>query len=349
MSWFDTTQIGRIQLELTNYCNAFCPQCDRAELISQYDKWTKRATNNLNNNHITLQNVKDWFGPYEWDNLRFIHYCGNVDEPTINPEMIEITKWLQTICNPNTTINIASNGGTRNKAFWQELGEISANSRINVTFGIDGLEDTNHIYRKNVNWEKLQENFRTFIKAGGNAFWQFIVFDHNKHQLDEIKQRLDNEGFKGLKLLQSNRLDIPGQKEVNIVKKVKVPKWHNTTNGDKMDGKSVKKLRDEGKTLSCVKCPAKLKSKNTAFHKEYGNIYISARGYVTPCCWMGNPTELIKLWDSNSNIDPKLHNLYDNNLDDIINGNWWNHIDSQMQDYKLCVMKCKELQGDTHI
>ena len=57
MSWFDTTQIGRIQLELTNYCNAFCPQCDRAELISQYDKWTKRATNNLNNNHITLQNV----------------------------------------------------------------------------------------------------------------------------------------------------------------------------------------------------------------------------------------------------------------------------------------------------
>lgn len=175
------------------------------------------------------------------------------------------------------------------------------------------------------------------------------MFDHNKHQLDEVKQRLDSEGFKGLKLLQSNRLDIPGQKEVNIVKKVKVPKWHDTTDGDKMDGKSVKKLRDKGETLSCVKCPAKLKSKNTAFHEEHGNIYISAKGYVTPCCWMGNPTELIKLWDSNSNIDPKLHNLYDNNLDNIINGNWWNHIDSQMQDYKLCVMKCKELQGDTHI
>ena len=37
------------------------------------------------------------------------------------------------------------------------------------------------------------------------------------------------------------------------------------------------------------------------------------------------------------------------NLDNIINGNWWTHIDSQMQDYKLCVMKCKDLQGDTHI
>lgn len=351
MSWFDTTQIGRIQLELTNYCNAFCPQCDRAELISQYDKWTKRATNNLNNNHITLQNVKDWFGRYKWDNLQFVNYCGNVDEPTINPEIIEITKWFNNILGDrNIAINIASNGGTRNEAFWQELGELSAaNPRIRVTFGIDGLEDTNHIYRKNVNWDILQKNFRAYIGAGGNASWQFIVFDHNKHQLEEIKQRLDSEGFKGLKLLQSNRLDIPGQKEVNIVKKVKVPKWYDTTNGDNMAGKSVKNLRDKGETLSCVKCPAKLKSKNTAFHEEHGNIYVSALGYVTPCCWMGNPTELIKLWDSNPNTDPKLHNLYNTNLDNIINGNWWTHIDSQMQDYKLCVMKCKDLQGDTHI
>jgi hypothetical protein len=116
-----------------------------------------------------------------------------------------------------------------------------------------------------------------------------------------------------------------------------------------MAGKSVKNLRDKGETLSCVKCPAKLKSKNTAFHEEHGNIYVSALGYVTPCCWMGNPTELIKLWDSNPNTDPKLHNLYNTNLDNIINGNWWTHIDSQMQDYKLCVMKCKDLQGDTHI
>ena len=34
--WFETSQIGRIQIELTNYCNAACPQCDRYE---QYVDW----------------------------------------------------------------------------------------------------------------------------------------------------------------------------------------------------------------------------------------------------------------------------------------------------------------------
>ena len=63
---------------------------------------------------------------------------------------------------------------------------------------------------------------------------------------------------------------------------------------------------------------------------------------------MGNPRELINLWKT-TNIDKKEHNIHYNNLQDIINGKWFSHIDNQMQDYKLCVKKCKDLSGDLHL
>ena len=76
-------------------------------------------------------------------------------------------------------------------------------------FGIDGLEDTNHIYRRGVKWERLQDNFREYIKAGGDADWQFIPFSWNKHQLDAARELATKEGFDKFTILDSVR----GEKE----------------------------------------------------------------------------------------------------------------------------------------
>ena len=46
-------------------------------------------------------------------------------------------------------------------------------------FAIDGLEDTNHIYRRNTDWVKIVQNATAYIAAGGRAEWDFIVFAHN--------------------------------------------------------------------------------------------------------------------------------------------------------------------------
>ena len=59
-----------------------------------------------------------------------------------------------------------------------------------VVFGIDGLEDTSHIYRVNTSFKKVIENAEAFIKQGGLGTWQFIVFKHNVHQLESAKMSL---------------------------------------------------------------------------------------------------------------------------------------------------------------
>jgi hypothetical protein len=58
-----------------------------------------------------------------------------------------------------------------------------------IDFGIDGLEDTLHLYRKNCDYHRVIENAQSFINAGGRAQWNFIVFKHNQHKVEEVQQR----------------------------------------------------------------------------------------------------------------------------------------------------------------
>ena len=203
-NWFKIENIGLIQLEISNYCNAACPLCDREE---------DNAKGYLNNSYLTIDKLKKWFN-YDFKNLNMVHFCGAYDEPTIHPDFLKIIKFF--ISKNPDTISIATNGGTKNKQFWNELGCITSNTRIEVTFGIDGLNDTNHIYRQNIKWRKLEENFQTFIKAGGEAVWQFILFEHNKHQLEEAKIRSKEEGFNRFRIVESSRDETQTIKTVKL-------------------------------------------------------------------------------------------------------------------------------------
>ena len=227
MSWpVEAKNIKKIQMEISNYCNARCPQCAR-ELI--FDGKIQPKHIGINDNFITLEQFKSWFDKDNWENLLLLDFCGNYDEPTTNPDLIDIVKWIMSYKGFNSylKVNISTNGGTRNKEFWKELAEISSanispggTKRVQVNWGIDGLEDTNHIYRVNVKWDKLQENFRTFIKHGGRAIWQFIYFSHNEHQDEEARQRSIDEGFEGMKWRGTK-----GRGAVEKVKQASTPKF----------------------------------------------------------------------------------------------------------------------------
>ena len=56
-----------------------------------------------------------------------------------------------------------------------------AKAKVKVTFGIDGLQDTNHLYRISTNFDKIIKNAKAFIDAGGFAKWHMLVFEHNEH------------------------------------------------------------------------------------------------------------------------------------------------------------------------
>ena len=100
MMWANEGNIGRLQLEITNYCNAACPQCERNYMIQLQNEndEARREWNTvdydveLNNTYLSIGDIKKTFLPDRWTHLDEIVFCGNVDEPVINPDVIEIIK-----------------------------------------------------------------------------------------------------------------------------------------------------------------------------------------------------------------------------------------------------------------
>lgn len=181
---FDLTKVKRLHMETSNVCNASCPLCGRTTLFSD----------NKNTTSLTLDKVKSTFDDNFIRNLDAMYMCGNHGDPAAAPETIDIFTYFRRV-NPNISMSIHSNGGLRSKKWWGELGSILSRGTDRCYFGIDGLRDTNHIYRVNTDFDKIMENVKSFIGGGGKANWDFLVFEHNEHQVEDARHLSKELGF----------------------------------------------------------------------------------------------------------------------------------------------------------
>ena len=182
MSYITIDNINGINAELSNYCNAACPMCARFNFKLELRKDV------TNTSHTSLNLIKDKIGSTIIKRLKRFYSCGTYGDGSMNPECLEIYEHLRK--NNNTCqLELFTNGGARNLEFWAELAKIG----VEVLFHIDGLEDTNHLYRRNVKWDKLMANAQSYIQAGGKAGWHMFSFKHNQHQITklDLKEVLD--------------------------------------------------------------------------------------------------------------------------------------------------------------
>ena len=68
---------------------------------------------------------------------------------------------------PELKIELHTNGGIGSTETWKQLASLVHFSR----FGIDGLEETNHLYRRGVKWSSLMNNINMFI----HRYIKFII------------------------------------------------------------------------------------------------------------------------------------------------------------------------------
>jgi MoaA/NifB/PqqE/SkfB family radical SAM enzyme len=189
------------EIELTNYCNAFCGACDR------------NIRGGSINSSLRLKHMDEnvWKSLISADNLKYIkeiHFDGNFGDAIMHPKLIEFLDYLADV-KTNLTIKLSTNGGARDKMFWKNLAQsLNKFDYHYVQFAIDGLEDTNHIYRRGVLWNKLLENVKTFIENNGYAQWRAIVFDHNKHQLSKMAETAKTLGFSKFKTYRNRETPI---------------------------------------------------------------------------------------------------------------------------------------------
>lgn len=180
-------QIRQMHIELSSRCNAACPGCPRNVMGGYTVPW-------LDKKEWNITDFKKVFSEELIARCRFILFCGNYGDPGTNKDLLEILKYVKS-CNWDGMLRIHTNGGMRTPAFWEKVAGILNPQRDSVIFSIDGLEDTNHVYRRLVDWDKLKANFTAYIAAGGNATWEYLVFGHNQHQIEEAKRLSEEWGF----------------------------------------------------------------------------------------------------------------------------------------------------------
>ena len=181
--------IKSVHLEVSTLCNSICPWCPR------YVDFSPNVNPNITLGTYTLEQFKRNFPIDFIKQLNMWTFAGDYGDPCTCTELPQILNYIDMI-NPDCAIQINTNGGMRKKEYWYSIGELfRKNKKRYVIFSVDGLDDTNHIYRRNVKWHKVMSNMRTYSNTHARGIWEFLKFKHNEHQQDKARQLAEELNF----------------------------------------------------------------------------------------------------------------------------------------------------------
>ena len=332
---FDYNIIDEYQIEITSLCNAACPQCPRNNLGEDVNPYMP-LTN-------ISREVLDKAFPIELvQRIRQVFFCGSYGDPIAHADFLDILKDFRKK-SPTVWLYIHTNGGIRNTKWWAELAQV-LNGYGKIDFGIDGLADTNHIYRKNVKFDRLIENVKAFIGAGGKAQWNYIVFEHNEHQVEQARQLSIDLGFGSFLPRNTGRFFHHAQlEEMNSwPSKDYVLRPPNNINFRNKSMLNLIKLKEEYSTMqeyfdtTEIKCDSLLGNK----------VIISAEGLVLPCNFFTHNlydarfrdgslpgANSLSFVDGKNQIDSIVEyygkdnlNINSRSLEEIFSNGFWQHI-----------------------
>lgn len=337
-----------LELELTTKCNASCPQCSR-------NYYGGAVWHSLPLIELNLNWIREKFSAEFLSTLKQIRLVGTYGDPCLAKEFIPIVKWLKSCT--QAQLFISTNGSLRTVNWWKELAN-SLSDQDRVVFGIDGLEDTNHLYRRGTNWKKIISNLSVFNQQGGKSIWQYIVFQHNQHQVEQAREFSKTLGCYGFAIKTTNRfinkkhekidqqpvLD-KNEKIVYWLKLPTLPAYQNIGYEKYQDAVSTHGTYENYLKHTTISCEA-LKNKY---------LSVSAEGLVLPCSWLQD-----RLYGHEAESHPdrqKLFNLIDQtggkekinlnytNIKDIINGNFFKSLQQSWTNenrLERCASMCGE-------
>lgn len=334
--------VKTVQAEISSYCNAACPQCPR-------NVFGGNTISELPLNKWSISDFDYIFPVSLQQQLTTFYFCGTYGDPMTNNNIGHMCQSLRSN-NPHINIGIHTNGSIGHTDLYLELA-----STVNfIAFGIDGLEDTNHVYRRKTKWDKIIEKASAFISAGGYAIWDFIVFEHNEHQVDQARQLSKQLGFKEFCIKKTGRFlnrlhefndhqDVQGPSGT-IDYTIKLPTNQAYVNNAYSDISDMPKLQFTQYLSKCeIQCNA----------DKIKELYIGADGFVFPCGWLHDRLYGPEVKDHKDHATIKTlmnqiggwqqANIFYNSLQHIVDTGWFQIItDTWHNDQRLerCAMMC---------
>jgi len=348
---YKSKDIRQVHLEITQVCQAACPMCDRNENGGKDNR-------HITNAELSLEDCKKIFSIEFISQLNGMYMCGNLGDPIVAKDTLEVFRYFREH-NPNMWLSMNTNAGARDTTWWTELANIF-NNKGAVIFSVDGLADTNHLYRQNVKWSIVENSMRSFINAGGRARWDYIIFEHNQHQVEEAEQLANEWGCEKFIKKKTGRF-FSSAKSVG-------KEEHQAQNRKGQQTVTLKKPKEEFLNTALAKEQLLIKQYGSMLDyydkcsikckvKDEGNIFITAEGLLMPCCWTAGRMykwwledyKQEQIWDFIDRAGGKEGiDVINNNLEYVINNNGilqdiensWNIASLKEGKLGVCSNKC---------
>lgn len=320
-------EITQIEFGVTSKCNAACPLCAR-QLIG-----TSNIDPNIIQSDLSFENFKiitEGLG----SNSKNINadFCGTTGDIIAHPDAENIIKYASTYYKE---ANLHTNGSAKSVSFWQNIAKLK---NVHVIFSIDGLSDTNHLYRINTNFDTIIKNAKIFIDAGGYAIWKFIKFSHNEHQVDKAKELAKELGFKKFQSIASTRWILP---KVDIKKDSYKNKINKTAVQTQLSPAS-----ESNKIKSAWYRDFSYKEINCRTIAD-NYLYIDENAKLWPCChfhshYAASRPAFINYWKKIENLyGNNFNSLLNNTVDDLLNHEYFQeYLKNSFKDSKEVCYRC---------
>jgi len=302
---YKISDIKQVHIEITQRCQAACSMCDRNINGGEVNP-------HLDMSELKLSDIKNIFKPSFIKQLQAVQFCGNHGDPIVAEDTLEIIEYLRKH-NPTMWISMNTNAGARDEKWWSKLAKTIGRNG-NVIFSVDGLKDTNHLYRQNVQWDIVQRSMKAFIAAGGRARWDFLIFEHNQHQVDEAEELSQTMGFEKFVAKKTGRF-ITANSEKKEQHQAVDRKGNKTAELKKPDEKYQNAAIKQYDTVKAKHGSMDAYYDSAEIHckvKDEGNLFITAEGLALPCCWTAG--RMYKWWNAN----PKTEQIW--NFVDAVGG-----------------------------
>ena len=174
-----------LEIELTTKCTLGCPACPRNDPMSSKEDWDV--------GHLDTDIAKSFADD---PNERSYLFVGCFGDPIYHPDFIDIVKYY---IDRNKRVTIHTNGSFKKQKWWDELASLNWTTKQKFTFSVDGLEDTNHIYRIRADWKSIMTGMKTMGSLPEHRKpwleWKMLVFPYNEHQVAEAEQLANDIGM----------------------------------------------------------------------------------------------------------------------------------------------------------
>jgi hypothetical protein len=247
--------------------------------------------------------------------IEAFNLCGDYGDSIYYPHLFPFLERFKS----DKKIRLVTNGSYRDRKFWTELVARMTQDDV-IVFSIDGLEDTNHLYRVNSDWASILVGLEVVAASHVPLLIDTNVFSFNYDRIDEIEKFAHSYGadFRAKKTARFERDDlVPPEQYIDR------PALYNLEYSD--PNRPIEVDPD---------C------------KKIGRNTVDAENYFWPCGFIRAPLTFYKsaLWKNKARWSMK-----NNTLDELRSGvlaEWIQAIESEPSKCDIiCKMKCKKGQS----